>query len=411
MSQKYGNQSILLSVIYFISKILNKLLLVINVPDVLIKIFKLIMTSTINQCSSKKTCFEDLPDEILLYMCRYLSQVNILDSLLNLNTRINKSITSYRERICISHLSHKDFQHLINDHLPYLSPNVYYLYLNNSSMLNAGKQFEEKFNKIDQQFPVLRDLIFHQIDIETLENLSWRFNTMSCLDKLYINIAEDRLLSMPVQFDEFICGKLFSESNSFRILKLNLNKYRFSLHSIRTPCINIRQLTISVKRLNDLLIVFNNFPNIEKLNITIGCSSAYDIMDDQFPYEHLWWKVPYLTHFNLTIEEEELISHDYVISNIITMKIIENLYSLLHFKFMLNIRFNVTLQSSTTKDIYANKYFPYANGTLWQQALMRNDKRTIHFELHIELDGITVDRVKRKIESEINVIERYDGKY
>ncbi|CAF4205162.1 unnamed protein product, partial [Rotaria sp. Silwood2] len=264
------------------------------------------MSSTIHKDVSKQTCFEDLPDEILLFMCRYLSQVNILDSLLNLNNRINKTISSYREKIFLSHLSYKDFYHLINKHLPYLSANVYYLYINNCSMLNAGKVFEEKFNKIDQQFPLLRELIFHQIDIETLENLSWRFNTMYFLRQLIIDIAEDRLSSMPVQFDEFICGKLFSPSNSFQNLKLNLNRYEFNLRSVTYKCKNIRQLTLSVKCLNDLLVVFNHFPNIEKLNITIGCSSLYDINNDIYPYEHLWWKVPCLTHFNLTIKGKDL---------------------------------------------------------------------------------------------------------
>ncbi|CAF3133791.1 unnamed protein product [Rotaria sp. Silwood2] len=364
------------------------------------------MSSTIHKDVSKQTCFEDLPDEILLFMCRYLSQVNILDSLLNLNNRINKTISSYREKIFLSHLSYKDFYHLINKHLPYLSANVYYLYINNCSMLNAGKLFEEKFNKIDQQFPLLRELIFHQIDIETLENLSWRFNTMYFLRQLIIDIAEDRLSSMPVQFDEFICGKLFSPSNSFQNLKLNLNRYEFNLRSVTYKCKNIRQLTLSVKCLNDLLVVFNHFPNIEKLNITIGCSSLYDINNDIYPYEHLWWKVPCLTHLNLTIKGKDLTSNDNVISHNIIMKIIENLYSLIHFKFILDIGFHSTLQLLTTKDIYINKYFPYANGSLWQQALERNDNRTIHFELNIELDGITSDRFKRKVEFDAYTVEK-----
>ncbi|CAF3250188.1 unnamed protein product [Rotaria socialis] len=341
-------------------------------------------------------------------MCRYLSQIDILDSLLNLNNRVNKTITTYREKIFISHLSHKDFFHLINNHLPYLSANVSYLYINNCSMLNSGKLFEEKFNKVDQQFPLLQELVFHQIDIETLENLSWRFNTMYYLHTLTIDIAEDRLSSMPVQFDEFICGKLFTESNSFKILKLYLNKYKFSLYSLKKESMSIKQLTISVQCLKDLLIVFNSFPNLEKLNITIGCSSSHDINNDTYPYERLWWKVPYLTHFDLKIEEEELTSHDYVIPQDTIVKIIENLYALSYFKFTLNIRFHATLQTLTTKDIYMDKYFPYADGSLWQKALNRNDDRTINFALHFELDGITIDRLKKTIEPNVYTTAKYD---
>jgi hypothetical protein len=370
------------------------------------------MTCSSNHKSiSTQTCFEDFPDEILLLICRYLSPVHILDSLLNLNKRLNKTISSYREKIFLSHLSHQDFNHLLNNHLPNLASNVYYLYINNRSMLNIGRIFEEKFNKIDQQFPVLRELVFHQIDIETLENLSWRFNTMNCLRELNIDIAEDRLSSMPVQFDEFLCGKLFSISNSFEILKLNLNKYQFSLNSIKHKCINIRHLTISVKRLNDLFIIFNYFTNLEQLNIKIACSFLYEINNNNtYSYEHLWWKVPYLTKFELSIQENELTSHDNVISSDIIMKIIKNLYSLVYFKFILNIKFTSTLQLSTTKDVYMNKYFPYVNGLLWQQALERNDNRTVRFELHIELDGIATNRFKRMTEVDTFVVDRTDGK-
>jgi len=368
------------------------------------------MSSLIYNHSLKQSSFEDLPDEILLSICRYLSPINILDSLLNLNQRLNQTISSYREKIFLSHLSYKDFNHLLNDHLPCLAMNVYYLYINNCSMLNIGKMFEAKFNKIDQQFPLLRELSFHQIDIETLENLSWRFNTMNCLRQLNIDIAEDRLSSMPVQFDEFLCGKLFSVSNSFESLKLNFNNYQFNLHSIKHKCRNLRYLTISVKCLNDLLILFDNFPNIEQLNVTIGCASPYDKTNDTYAYEQLWWKVPYLSKFDLTIRQKELTSHDNIIPNNIIIKITENIFQLVHFKFTFDINFSSLLQLITTKDVYIEKYFPYANGLLWQQALKRNDNRSIRFDLHIELDGLATDRLKRKLEPNLSFIDKNDSK-
>jgi hypothetical protein len=358
-----------------------------------------------------KTCFEDLPDEILLLTCRYLSPVHVLDSLLNLNNRLNQTITLYREKIFLSHLSYKDFYHLIDDHLPYLAANVNYLYINNCSMVNVGKIFEERFSKIDQEFPSLTELIFHQIDIETLENLSWRFNTMKCLRKLNIDIADNRLLSMPIQFDEFLCGKLFSRSNLFESLKLNLNKYQFNLHSITQQCTNIRYLTISVKRLNDLLIIFNYFPHIEQLNITIGCSLPYEKINDTYPYEYLWWKVPDLTKLDLKIQEKDLTSHDNVLSNEIILKIIQNLYSLLYFKFIFDIKFSSALQLTTTKEVYINKYFPYIDGSLWQHALERNDNRNIRFELYVELDGLATNQLKRMMDPDAFLVDKNDGRF
>ena len=52
-----------------------------------------------------KTRFENLPDEMLLTILRYLRPLDILDSFLDLNARLNRTITNYRERIVISHLS------------------------------------------------------------------------------------------------------------------------------------------------------------------------------------------------------------------------------------------------------------------------------------------------------------------
>jgi hypothetical protein len=359
---------------------------------------------------SRPLCFEQLPDEILLSICHYLSPVDVLDSIFNLNARLNRTIASYREKIYFHHLSYRDFNHLLNDHLPLLASNVNCLHMNARSMLNSGKLFEQKFPKMDQQFPVLRELTFRHIDIETLENVSWRFNTMACLQELNIDIADDRLSSMPGQFDEFLCGKLFCASNSFQTLKLHLNNYKFNLQSIRRKCLNLRQLTISIRHYEDLLILFDHCPNIEQLYITVGCSSASNHGHHTYPYEQLWWKVPYLTHFSLTIEEKELNAHAHVVSSDVILKTIQNLYPLIYVKFQMNIHFAPSLPITTTKDDYINKYVPYANGLLWQQALQRHDNHSITFELQIELDGLSTFHAQNPSASDMLFIHNKNGK-
>ncbi|CAF1470628.1 unnamed protein product [Adineta ricciae] len=349
---------------------------------------------------SRPRCFEDLPDEILLSICRYLSPINILDSFLHLNHRLHRTIVSYREQIYLSHLSKKECFHLLNDHLPNLAPSVSYLYLDTRSMLNIGRNFENKFNRIDQQFPSLRQLIFRQIDIETLENLAWRFNTMNCLQELDIDIGEDRLASLPAQFNEYLCGKLFSVSNSFQKLRLHFNNYYFNLQSIRTKCENLRCLTISVKTFEDLLIIFDCFPNLEQLDVTFACDSACLEQNHHYSFGQLWWKVPYLNYLCLNLEQKELNSHDDVISNEILFKIIANIFSLTSVKFRLDLRFKSSLTLTTTREMYVNKYFPYVDGSLWQHALQRQDNHPIHFELHVELDGIGNHRYRNILERE-----------
>ncbi|UJR34063.1 hypothetical protein I4U23_021474 [Adineta vaga] len=355
---------------------------------------------------SYSTCFEDLPNEILLSIYRYLSPINVLDSLLNLNKRINQTIISYREKIYFSHLSLNECFHLLNNHLPNLASNVSSLYIDTRSMLNIGRIFEEKFYKIDQQFPLLRHLIFRQIDIETLENLSWRFNTMLYLHELDIDIDEDRATLLPSQFNEFLCGKLFSISNTFQILKLNFTNYYFNLQSIKTKCLNLRQLTISIKTFDDLLIIFEYLSNLERLNVTISCDIVYNEVNNTYSFEQLWWKVPYLTHFSLNIEQNGLFSHDYVIPHEIILKIIANIYSLVFCQFHLDLQFRSSLSLTTTREVYINKYFPYVDGSLWQQALQRHDNHLIHFELHVELDGIGSRRYRNIHERDLVFVQQ-----
>lgn len=340
---------------------------------------------------------EALPDELLLCVCRYLSPLEIFDSFLNLNHRLNKTITFYRENIFLAHLSRTDLPKLLERYLTYLSPHVRCLHVDHRSMLDVGRVFESRFNQIDQQFPRLEKLIFHSIDIETLENLSWRFGTMHNLRQLEINMAHNRLLPIPGQFDQFLCGKLFTDSNSFTSLSVNLDRYSFSLASVHHRSENLRSLTLSIKHLDDLLVLFDHLPNIEQLKITLGDSRPYETDPIEYPFDQLWWKVPHLTNFELKIEHRELTAQNFVLPSRVLFQIVNNLYSLVQVKFHMNIRFSSALQHTTSKELFIETYFPFANGFLWQQALERNDKRTIHFHLYLELDATPLSLVATRL--------------
>lgn len=355
--------------------------------------------------------FEDLPDEIILSVCRYLSQVNILDSFLNLNIRLNRTISSYREQIYLSHLTKHEFNRILHYYLPFLSLNVHYLYINTCSMINVGKFFENSFSKIDLQFPLLKELVLYQIDIETLENLSWRFNTMKNLYRLDIDISNECLSSQPSQFDEFLCGKLFSSANSFEILRLNFTKYYFNVETIKQKCTNLRQLTISILRIKDLFLLFDCLPNLERFDLTLACSSANNtnITPQTFPFEHLWWKVPRLTQFSLTITDRSLAKHDNIPTNEFILNLIQNLYSLEYFRFIFHIQFHSSLQLTTNRDVYVNTYLPFLDGTLWERALQRSDQRNIQFEMYVELDGVLTNYFKETTHSNQNFVNKYEG--
>lgn len=332
--------------------------------------------------------FEDLPDELLLKVCQYLRPIDIFYGFYNLNQRLNRTITFYRENVFLSDFTQKEFEYFLDGYLFHLASNVRCLIIDNRSTDQLGKRFEKIFNKLDQQFPRLERLIFYRIDVETLENFSWRFNTMLNLRHLTIDIGHERLRTMPPYFDAFLCGKLFSSSNVFQNLTLNLDRYAFSLISLKNSYENLRFLTISIKTLKDLCVIFDSFPNLEQLIVTIGCSTPYESSTDVYPYDRLWWKTPQLKSLKIQIEQKSLYRYEYLFPSEILFKIIRNLHSLIEVKFLLNIEHEFILRSRTTKETFFETFSPFIDGSRWQNALERLDNRTIRLEFHVELDGI-----------------------
>lgn len=360
--------------------------------------------------TSLKKTFEDLPDELLLSICRYLSPVHIFDAFLNLNARLNLTITFYRENIFLSHLSKENFEYLIAHHIPRLASKVRCLVIDDRSADHLSERFERMYNKIDQEFPMLEKMIFHQVHVDVVENFAWRFNAMSNLRYLSIDISPDRLRSMPHDFDGFLCGKLFSQSNTHQYLSITFDHYAFTLSSLKYSCPHLHSLTISINALSDLWMIFDHFPNLQHLNITIGCKTVYDNTTDTYPYEHLWWKMPQLKDLEIKLEEKSLYRHESILPSHVLFKIIKNLYALTKVKFLMNIQHELIFRSQTTKEVYIATYFPFANGLLWQQALERNDNRTIQLEFHIEVDGNTSQQSKLFNDSDQSLTTDTDGK-
>lgn len=151
------------------------------------------MTVSKEEKPTMRTRFENLPDELILSILSYLSPVEIFSSFLDMNRRFNRTITFYRENIFLGHLSREEFELLTKTFLKQLADQVRSLTISDRSAIGLSKIFETEFLRIDHEFPLLRKLVFKQINIEVLENISWRFNSIRNLQELVINIADNHL--------------------------------------------------------------------------------------------------------------------------------------------------------------------------------------------------------------------------
>jgi len=67
--------------------------------------------------STKKT-LEELPDEILLLICRYLSSTDVLFCFYELNSRLTQMISGYSRHVVIAQVPYKQFTYICASILP-----------------------------------------------------------------------------------------------------------------------------------------------------------------------------------------------------------------------------------------------------------------------------------------------------
>ena len=60
--------------------------------------------------SERETRFEDLPDELMLAICRYLSPPHVLNAFLDCNSRMFRCISDYHTHINLTNWSYTDLQ-------------------------------------------------------------------------------------------------------------------------------------------------------------------------------------------------------------------------------------------------------------------------------------------------------------
>ncbi|CAF2650480.1 unnamed protein product [Rotaria sp. Silwood2] len=194
-----------------------------------------------------KSKFEDLPDELLLLICRYLNIIEILNGFSCLNNRLSKTINEFSVKIDLNIIPSKLINRFQNEILPNISSNV-------RSLI-----FNDNFERFSIKFEMFNNL-------ESIHFLN------SFSENFLFNIKEIKIDSVPVDIQIDLIKRFFSSNQYTNLKSLQLISFHgFTFSNIElNNLIQIENLKITLKNnvsLFELLYLISS--SIEKLYIHI----------------------------------------------------------------------------------------------------------------------------------------------
>lgn len=220
--------------------------------------------------------FEDLPDEILLEICRYLHCSHVLYSFFDLNSRLNRTITSYSQHVWFRRASYCQLLHIYEYILPRIGSQILSLTIHPLHQSSFPGYFKSQLANL---CPFLKNLTL----------TSWRSENLLelMLDNVKQMIYLEKLAIQELSCSSTTNDRTFLE-NILRIENGYLNKIIFdydcdsfhlqdffSLEYFHAD--HIRYLTIQLDSLTDLSILIHSIPEIIQLDVTIRDSSLESV--------------------------------------------------------------------------------------------------------------------------------------
>lgn len=269
---------------------------------------------------ARSSTLEMLPDEMLLEICRYLHSGDVLYSLFGLNSRLNQTISFYRQHVSLHRTFYMQFIAIYNKVLPQIQSSIRSLVIFElesplffESFKNNGVyQCLEKLtlvNWTDEKLILFLNTLhgmkhFHKLLIQALD-LTESIGHLNLLKTIFG--ANDRQLTH-VLFDH--------ECDAFRLSDEDTNEMNFP---------NIVQLDVELQTTSDLLKLNQMIPNVKQIHTTFkrpwtkGCSdkSMFSHLTELSVYAMSWFStfddLKTLIQLSPTIEDFSfvLVSRDY----------------------------------------------------------------------------------------------------
>lgn len=208
---------------------------------------------------------EMLPDEMLLEICRYLHSGDVLYSFFGLNSRLNQTITFYRQHVSLHRTFYMQFIHIFTTILPQIDSCIRSLviYELESPLFLTSFQTHHIYSNLekltlvnwtDEKLIVFLDTLhgmkhFRKLVIQALD-LTTPTKHLNLLKKIF-STNDNRLTQ--INFDH--------ECDAFNFTDNEKDDYDMIF-------LNIIQLNIELQTTTDLLQLGKIVPNIEQLHIT-----------------------------------------------------------------------------------------------------------------------------------------------
>ena len=231
------------------------------------------------------TRLEDLSDEILLLIGRYLSSIDILYSLYGLNTRLNGTISEIYRHLVVGSVSYERFTYICSSIIPRIGYNVCSLTVSDRSIEKLSKIFLQHFDqRISSIFPQLKCLTLIEVTNDVLSSFMDNLTDLKDLSQLHIySLNRNNLDANGMQI---LLNKVLSANNS------RFNSIRYDDESIPLTVIdhnnspsysNIKNLEIFLESLSDLHHLLTRLLQIQILHVSLQYESLEFNPTEEYP--------------------------------------------------------------------------------------------------------------------------------
>ncbi|CAF3754801.1 unnamed protein product, partial [Rotaria socialis] len=217
----------------------------------------------------KVSTFEILPDEMILHVCQYLRDGEILYSFFNLNSRLNSTIMDFCHHVNLKNLTYKQFKFIALQILPQIGGSIRSFVFNGlwQSIMFSREPTIFSRVKLSLLFPQLHTLIL-------MNFVGGQLN--SFLDKITDFFHLIKLDIRNCQFDnsyDSLKAILGANNNRLKSVSFDDDSTQFILtptsdeETVSYP--NIEELTVSLETEQTLGSLFILVPNITRLHVDV----------------------------------------------------------------------------------------------------------------------------------------------
>ncbi|CAF3466678.1 unnamed protein product [Rotaria sp. Silwood1] len=204
-----------------------------------------------------------LPDEIILSICQYLREADVLYSFYNLNTRLNITITGYCRYVNLMAVSYKQFEYAVSYVLPQIGSFVRTFVLNGNweTIINKNLSSILFISRLSLLFPQLERLIIKWFTSERLLSFIDSIQDFSKLIELDIRFLRGCTI------DTLLTKVLSANNSQLKIVSIDQDSIDLDISDdgnvISYP--NIQELTINLTLSKLIPCVFALVPNVRCL--------------------------------------------------------------------------------------------------------------------------------------------------